>query len=299
MTHAHSTKLLRTTTALIALTVGGLLAGCTPAAGPAVAPSDSEAAALLPQEVIDRGYITVVTDLTYAPFGMLKEDGQTPTGIDIDTAAALEEVLGIEVKVENVSFDAFIPGLESNRFDAGFNAISDTAERREVVDFIDFNQYGGLFITQPDSGIEITGGMSACGLTVGAEQGSDTPDFLAGLSALCEEDGKDPITVSLYGSQPDALVALSSGRVDAVIGGSTSGYNADNSDGAYVVNGPLLPELDGHFAIGGMAMPKDSPLADALLAALIQLYDDGTLADIYATYGINADALISPKINAG
>ena len=294
--------MLRTGTAVLILTAAGAVAGCSAqeSAGPTAAPSsDSEAAALLPQDVKDRGYITVATDLSYAPFGMVGEDGSTPTGIDIDTAAALEEVLGVEVRIESVSFDAFLPGLETGRFDAGFNAITDTPERREVVDFLDINQYGGLFLTEPDSEIEITEPLSACGLTVGAEQGSDTIAFLEGLSGECTGDGEEAIVTSPYGSLADALVALSSGRVDAVIGGSTAGYNAENSGGAYEVNGPVLANLDGSIPTGGVALPKDSASADALLAAFTQMYDDGTLADIYASYGVNADMLIEPVINGG
>ena len=299
MNHIHSTTRMRSAAAVAGLAAAVILAGC--AAGPAASPapsSDSKAAALLPQGVKDRGYISVVTDLTYPPFGIL-EDGTTPSGIDVDTAAALEKVLGIEVKVVNASFDAFIPGLQANRYDAGFNAISDIPERRDVVDFIDFNQYGGLFLTQPDSDIEIESAESACGYKVGAEQGSDVVFFLEGMQKQCADVGKPAIEVSVYGSQVDSLSALTSGRVEAVLGGSTSGYLADSSDGAYVVNGPIIPTHEGKLDVGGMALPKGSELTDAFLAAMTQLYEDGTLAKIYKSYGIDSDILIQPEVNAG
>ncbi|MGP3533189.1 ABC transporter substrate-binding protein [Microbacterium sp. RD1] len=298
----HRTIRPRTTvTAALAIVFATALTACsttpasdtsssTPATG-----SGTDAAALLPDDVKERGYITVVTDLTYPPFGLLDEDGTTPIGIDIDTAAALEEVLGVEVRVENISFDAFIPGLSANRYDAGFNAISDLPERREVVDFIDFNHYGGLFLTPPDTEIEVSEAIDVCGYTVGASKGSDTVIYLEDLQKECEEAGREPVEISVYGNQADALVAMESGRVDAVLGGSTAGYLAENSGGAYVVNGPLLPPFD----IGGMALPKDSPLTPALLAGITELYENGTLAEIYAQYGIAEDFLIEPVVNGG
>jgi polar amino acid transport system substrate-binding protein len=292
----HSTLLLRRGTAvLMAVGVAAAVVGCsTPAAEPSVPASDSEAAALLPQDVIDNGYITIVTDLTYPPFGFLDDDGSTPVGIDIDTGAALQEVLGIEVRMEGIAFDAFIPGLETSRYEAGLSAISDIPERRPVVDFIDFNNYGALILTQPDSDIEITEMLDLCGHSVGASKGSDTVITLEALQPECEADGREPVEIAVYGNQADSLVALSSGRIETVLGGSTAGYLADNSDGAYVVNGPLLPP----FSLGGMAIPKDSPLTDALVAALTELYEDGTLAEIYAKYGIAEDALRLPEVNA-
>ena len=303
----RSTTLARPAVLAVTALCAGALGGCvTTSADPgssssstATASAGSKAADLVPADVKERGYITVVTDATYPPFGFLEKDGKTLTGIDVDTAAALEPLLGVEVKVVNASFDAFIPGLKAGRYDAGFNGISDTPERREVVDFIDFNEYGGLFLTRPDSTLKFTDLDAACGVKVGAEKGSDTITFLQKASTTCGTDGKQPIDVAVFGSQNDALTALSSGRVDAVLGPSTAGYLAENSDGAYVVNGPLQRTLDGKFDVGGLALQKDSSITQAMLAALTTLEDDGTLATIYGKYGISTESLTPPKVNAG
>lgn len=277
------------------------LAGCGGSAASSSTPStsisadaNSAAAALLPADVKQRGYITVVTDVTYPPFGFLEKDGKTFVGIDVDTARALQPLLGVEVKVVKASFDAFIPGLQANRYDAGFNAISDTAERRKTVDFINFNRYGALFLTRPDSPAKFTDMMVACGVKVGAEKGGDTIEFLATVSKQCGASGKPPVDVVVFGSQADSLVALASGRVDAVLGPSTSGYLADRSAGKYVVNGPLQPTVDGGYDVGGLALQKKSPIGPAMLAAMKQLYEDGSLAKIYAKYGISAEELTPP-----
>lgn len=272
-------------------------ASSSDAASEAADEPTSGAAALVPADIKERGFITVVTDATYPPYGYFDDDGKTILGIDIDTAHALEPVLGIDIKIVNASFDAFIPGLQSGRYDAGFNAISDTPERRKVVDFVDFNQYGGVFLTVPDSPVEIADLSSACGLSVGAEKGSDTIKPLEGLAPTCEEAGKNPVNVKIFGSQADALVALTSGRVDTVLAGSTGGYLAEQSGGKYIANGPLIPNLDGDVDLGGMALPKDSPMTDAMVAGLTELFEDGTLTSIYNQYSV-ASQLIQPAVNA-
>ncbi len=296
--------MVRLAAALLSVGTAVALAGCTsdPVAGsPSVSagsPGASGAAAQLPESVRSKGYITVVTDVTYPPFGFRKADGAF-TGIDVDTAAALQPLLGVQVKVVNAGFDAFIPGLQAGRYDAGFNGISDTPERRKVVDFIDFNQYGGLFLTRPDSALKFTDSSVACGVKVGAEKGSDTITFLKAISTTCTSNGEKAVDTVVFGSQSDALVALSSGRVEAVLGPSTAGYLAERSGGKYVVNGPLQKTVDGGYDVGGLALKKASPLTPALLTAMKKLYDDGTLAGIYKKYGISTDGLTPPRAIEG
>lgn len=275
--------------------IGGAAGAETESTTPAVTESvNSTAAGLVPADIKKRGSITVVTDVTFPPFGFLKADGKTMTGIDIDTVEALKPLLGIDIKVVSAGFDAFIPGLQSGRYDAGFNAITNTPDRRKIVDFVDFNQYGGYFLTQPGSPLTITSYTSACEVTVGAEKGSDVVQLLEDLTPVCAKESKGPVDLKIFGSQAEALVALSSGRVQAVLSGSTAGYNAERSNGKYEVNGPLLKNLGGEFDQGGLALPKDSTLTDAMVAGLKELYTNGTLSKIYQTYGINDELLIEP-----
>ncbi|MGW0994326.1 ABC transporter substrate-binding protein [Streptomyces sp. NPDC002523] len=291
-----------------ALTSAALLSACgigeadspAPAAGtPSVTMSaNADIAKLVPQEIKHRGYITVVTDVTYPPFGLLEKDGKTFAGIDVDMAKALEPLLGVDVRVVNAGFDAFIPGLQADRYDAGFNAITDLPDRRKVVDFIDFMQNGGVFVTAPSSTLKIKELTSVCEHSAGAEKGSDTVSLLQGLAPHCEAVGKKPVDVKIYGSQSDALVALTSGRVETVLAGSTAGYLAKESHGKYEVNGPLFPNLTGKFDLSGLALPKDSPLTEAMLAAVKHLYTDGTLEKIFTSYGLDADDLVEPAVNA-
>src|SRR6476646_2750639 len=72
---------------------------------------DAALAAKLPEKIKSAGKLVVATDASYAPNEFYKEDGTTLQCMDIDMAKAIGEVLGVEVDVENASFDTIIPSL--------------------------------------------------------------------------------------------------------------------------------------------------------------------------------------------
>lgn len=289
------------------LAVAGLLlaTGCsapgdTGGASAAVGAVDADAplADMVPDEFTDRGYITVVTDAMYPPYGFRTEDGEL-TGIDVDTASALQELLGIEVRVVAAGFEAFIPGLDSGRYDAGFNGITDTEDRRKIVDFINFARYGNVFVTRTNMDLEISELTSICGEKLGVEKAGDGIVVSDAISAQCEEIGEPPVALSIYDSTAAALTAMSSDRVDIVLMGSAAGYIAKQSDGEFMVNGPMFGDVEGGYSTGGLAISKGSSLAPVLKEALGELRADGTLAEIYEQYGISSELLIDPEINLG
>lgn len=287
------------------LLTSATLVGCSPTGDEAAGSSGDGAQKAskgtlseeIPEKYAERGYITVVTDTKYPPYGFY--DGSELTGIDIDTAAALEELLGIEVRIDTASFEAFIPGLQSGKYDAGFNGITDTPDRRKVVDFVNFARYGNVFLTPTDTDIEITELTSVCGVSVGAEKGGDALPVINAISEECDSLGKDAVKASVYDSTAAALTAMSSGRIDSVLMGSAGGYMAQQSDGQFKVNGSMYGNVEGNFSTGGLALNKDSPLAAVMAEAMGELYANGTLEAIYEKYGISSELLIEPEVNLG
>lgn len=289
---------------LAALACMCFVAGCGND-GDASSPSSTSYAAtsgpatLVPQPVRSKGEITVVTDATFPPYGMHGPDGKSLEGLDVDTAKALEPLLALRLNVVEAGFDNFIPGLKSGRYDAGFNGITDNVDRRKTVDFINFAKYGYIFITTSGSSLKVTSLESACGVKMGAENGSDTLPVYEALNTRCAAIGKPAPEVSTFDTQASAFNALTSSRVDAVLAGSDTGYVVKNSNGKYIINGPELPGPDGKFLVGGLVLPKGSPLAPAMLAGITELYQNGTLKKLFAQYGIATDLLIPPTLDTG
>ena len=116
----------------------------------------------------DKIVIGVKTD--YAPFGFIDENGQN-AGLEIDIARNLtKELLGSEEKVEFVPVVAAnrIEFLQQGKVDLVIATMTDTEERREVIDFSE-NYYsaGTGLLTKKDSGIaswDDLKGKKVCGI---------------------------------------------------------------------------------------------------------------------------------------
>jgi polar amino acid transport system substrate-binding protein len=102
------------------------------------------------------------------------------------------------------------------------------------------------------------------------------------------------IPISVFGYESDMLDAIASGEVAAAAVTPTSAgwWNLSHPDTPVTILPPdeSQPDLVWNVAIG-MRHPDDA-LRDAINAAIQKLREDGTVARIYASYGVT---LQSPK----
>ena len=263
----------------------------TTAAVGEVAKNDA-AIALLPEAVASKGTLVIATDATYPPSEFVAEDGSTIVGFDIDLVVALGQALGLEVDVQNATFDTIIPGLESGKFDIGASSFTDTMEREAVVDFVTYFMAGQNFYVGAESGLELNGLESLCGHSVALQKGTIQETDAMAQNELCTADGKEGVEVLSFDSQTDANVAVSSGRAEVgFVDSQIAAYIAAESDGAFVVSGTPFAT-----APYGLALAKDG-LAPAILEALKGLIADGTYAAILDKWGVGDGALTDPVIN--
>ena len=280
----------------VAATVMGLglaAAGCTNAssAGGSTEPKDADsttsassgvdedAAALLPADVKDKGVITVAMDASYPPFQYFENDNKTIIGFDVDLSNALAAKLGIEAKQVNAGFDTILPGLAAEKYDMGESAFSVTPERAKSVDFVTYMNAGSGIAVKPGNPLDLEmDPADLCGHKVAAQKGS-----LQGITQLpqiskdCEAAGEYPVDIRLYPSQNDANLALTSGRVDAVMADSFAlAYAGQLANGAF----ELAPGEDYEPAPLGVALPKGSDLKPAIEAALAALLQSGEYNEI-------------------
>ncbi len=86
--------------------------------------------------IIERGTINVGTTGDYRPFSYLRTDGSFE-GMDIDTAHALGEALGVEVRFVKTSWPELVAGIHQGRYDIAMSGINRTLERQKVVGLTD------------------------------------------------------------------------------------------------------------------------------------------------------------------
>lgn len=248
---------------------------------------DPAVAKLVPSAIKAKGSLTVVLDATYAPAEFFAEDGKTIIGMEPDLLAAMGGKMGLKVKLVNEPFDGIIPGLAAKKYDIGASSFTDTKEREKVVDFVDVFKAAQSFYTKASGGTDIGGIEDTCGKKVAVQRGSIEQDGLKAQAAKCRAAGKPAPSVLSFVDQNSVTLAVTSGRsqlgfADQII----SQYTVKKSNGQLKAVGTPIDALP-----SGMAVPKDSGLAEPLLAALKAVMADGTYMKILTKWGVQDGAI--------
>lgn len=259
------------TAAALALTACGGSASST-ASSTASSAASSEAAstsAAAELTTVEAGKLTMATNATFPPYEMTTDSGEIE-GIDVDTAKAIAEKLGLELQIDDMDFDAALLSVQQGKADIVMAGVTVTDERKAVMDFSDSYATGIQSIIVPN-GSDIASPDDLAGKKIGTQRG--TTGYI-----YCSDDFGDDAVVA-YDDGLTAVQALKNGQVDAVV--------IDNAPATeYVAANPGLVILDTSYAEEDYAigMAKGSALENAVNAALEELKADGTLQSIVDKY---------------
>lgn len=284
------------------LLVGGLSA-CSSNADPkpvdtaaSTVAKDNTIAALLPQSIRDAGTLRVATSDDYPPLEMLAADNKTITGAEPELVTAIGDVLGVETKLTKVAFDSLISGIHADRFDIAIQAMLDTPERQEQVNFVDYFNTSTTMLVKSENAKTYTELDTLCGKSIAVESGTGQVDLAAQQSADCTANGKEAIVVLDFPDTVACLQSVVTGRTEAFLGGTpTIAYQADKSNGALAATGTPI-----NLKPYGILVPKENTeLTEAVRAALQKLMDDGTYDEILAKYGLQDGSIAEAIVNGG
>ena len=237
-----------------------------------VAASTSAAAGEL--TTVEAGKLTMATNATFPPYEMTTDSGDIE-GIDVDTAKAIAEKLGLELQIDDMDFDAALLSVQQGKADIAMAGITVTDERKAVMAFSDSYATGIQSIIVPE-GSDIASPDDLAGKKIGTQRGT------TGYIYCTDDFGEDSVVA--YDNGLTAVQALNNGQVDAVV--------IDNAPAKeYVAANPGLKVLETSYAEEDYAigMSKDNTaLVEAVNAALEELKADGTLQSIVDKY-INAN----------
>ena len=250
-------------------------------------------AAEVPAAVKSKGTLVVAADATYAPNEFLDTDGKTVIGMDADLAKALAAVMGLQVNVQNQTFDSIIPGLSSAKFDLGVSSFTDTKDREKTVDFVTYFSAGTSFFVKASGGPTINTLADLCGHHVSVEKGTTQADDANAQSKKCTDAGKTAVDVQVYPDQNATNLALQSGRAEVSMADSpVAAYQVKQSNGQFALTGQPYGT-----APYGIAIPKGNGMAQPILDAVKQLMSDGVYTAILTKWGVQSGAITSPVIN--
>lgn len=291
--------------AIVAVSTMGLLLGAcgsspnSSGAASSSAPStssgaDSKLHAMLPADIQSSGVINTALNAEYPPYEYVGADGKTLEGIDPDLMAATGKILGVKFNLINIPWSSVLPGVQSGRYPLAWSDATDLKSRQATMDLLDYVQQGHNFLFLAN-GTPITTADSAAGKTIAVNQGSDAVGYVESLSKQLVAAGKSAIIMKTFPSQDTAVLAVKSGRVDAMVA-STEGnaWAASHSGGTLVVGGPVT-----FTGMSAIVFPKNSPLLQPIKLALDELRANGTYEQIMSKWGLKDSMIPNFLLNGG
>ena len=258
--------------AALALTAcGGSSASTASSVASSAASSEAASTSAAAGELttVEAGKLTMATNAAFPPYEMTTDAGEFE-GIDIETAQAIADKLGLELQIDDMDFDAALLSVQQGKADIVMAGVTVTDERKAVMDFSDSYATGIQSIIVPE-GSDIASPDDLAGKKIGTQRG--TTGYI-----YCSDDFGDDSVVA-YDDGLTAVQALNNGQVDAVV--------IDNAPAQeFIAANPGLKILDTSYAEEDYAigMAKNSPLEDAVNSVLEELKADGTLQAIVDKY---------------
>ena len=223
--------------------------------------------------------LTLATSADFPPYESIDDDGNY-VGIDIEVATAVAEKLGMELEVVNMDFNSIVSSVASGKYDIGMAGLTVTEDRLESVDFTDPYANGVQVVIVPEnSPITSVDDLYAEGAdyTVGVQLSTTGDIYFSGDI----EDGLTTCSISQFKVATDAILALTTGKVDCVI--------IDNEPAKkFVEQNEGIKILDTEYANEDYAIcvSKDNKtgLRDSINTALAELKEEGKLKEIVDKY---------------
>lgn len=252
---------------------------------------NANAVALLPNSVASRRVLRVAIPTNEPPTQFYKEGTRYLTGVNPDIARLIGEALGLEVEIKVVNFDSIIPGMAAGRYDMTVSSMTPTDKRIAVIDFVDYMQVGNAIVVakgQPRLTQE-----ALCGRRVGVLIGSyqlttNIPDY----DQKCVATGQPPIDAAQFQDTRQAISALTSARLDAVLADSPILEFATTQDPDVVIS----ENYD--FTPVAVGVTKEPPLVNAVAAALDTVITSGAYHEVLAKYGLDSATITQARVNA-
>ena len=228
-------------------------------------------------DTTEKATLIMATNAAFPPYEY--KEGESFAGIDVEIAGKIAEKLGMTLEIKDVEFGSIVGGVQTGKFDIGMAGMTVTDERLKSVNFSDSYATGiQVVIVKADSAIKSLDDLKGDGSMKFGVQQDTTGDIYA--SDTVENGGYGKDNVVRYKTGADAVQALKTGKVDAVI--------IDNEPAkSFVSANEGLSILDGSWVEENYAIAiakENTELLEKVNNALKELTADGTVKSIIDKY---------------
>ena len=228
------------------------------------------------------GQLVVGLSADYAPYEFHATiDGKDEiVGFDISIAQKIADDLGVELKIEELGFDALLGALKTGKIDVVISGMAATDERKKEVNFSNtYMEVQQKVIVRAEDADTFQSTSDFDGAAVGAQKQTTQEEL-----AKTELTGS---TVTSLQKVPDLITNLTSGKIDAIV---MEGPVAD----AYVMSNDKLAIADNVTFENGtketaVAISKEAPV---LLEKVNASIDTIVNNDLLTQYQAEANALM-------
>ena len=168
------------------------------------------------------------TSADYAPFEFMYPDENGDMqygGIDIYTAQYIADYMGVELQVENMSFNNLLTSLGKGQFDMVLADIEVTEERKQAADFSDpyLTELAPQFLVKAENADQYKSYSDFEGKTIGAQTATTKYNIISEIPDV------SPVALQ---NVLDLIKEVSYGKVDAILvdGSVAQQYQATNDD---------------------------------------------------------------------
>ena len=215
------------------------------------------------QKKEEKNKLYIGTNAEFIPFEY--REGDNIVGFDVDLINEIAKIIGKDIEFVDMAFDGLLPALQAKKIDVIIAGMTATEERKQFVNFSEPYYESKQTILVHSNNEDIYGFKSLQGKNVGVVLGY-TGDLI--VSEMSN------VNVQRYGATSEAIIALKSQKVDAVVLDSEPAkqYFDQNNDLKLVIS---LDEVSSEeYAI---AMRKeDTELLAQVNEALQTIKDNGT-----------------------
>ena len=228
-------------------------------------------------DTTEKATLVMATNAAFPPYEF--KEGDSFAGIDVEIAGKIAEKLGMTLEIKDVEFGSIIGGVQTGKFDIGMAGMTVTDERLKSVNFSDSYATGiQVVIVKEDSAIKSLDDLKGDGSMKFGVQQDTTGDIYA--SDTVENGGYGKDNVVRYKTGADAVQALKTGKVDAVIIDNEPAKSFVNAnEGLSILDGSWVEE---NYAIA--IAKENTELLEKVNAALKELIADGTVKAIIDKY---------------
>jgi len=258
-----------------------------------------EAIAAVPKgfRFVEPGVLTIAVSPGGPPLATYATDARTVVGADADFAQLIADSLGLRLDLQPIAWADWPLGLASGKYDAVISNVGVTEQRKEKFDFSTYRKGLHGFFVRADSKVsQISEPKDAAGLKISVGGGTNQERILVEWSKQNVAAGLKPIELQLFDDEAGRLVALRSGRVDAIVQPHAQlvFIAARDKDirrvGTLSAGWPLKSDV-------AITTRKGSGLVDALTVATNGLIANGKFRASLARWGLEEEALDRSETN--